>query len=107
MAIAQTADTFLTGLCDTGRTPAGAKAQSAVASGASKTATSVNMNRRETVMTQDQIRDRIRELEDKLAGITGKFWGVALRQRDTPRENGDEATSVKAGEIGEDLTRDR
>lgn len=57
-------------------------------------------------MTPSQVRDRIRELEQKFSRIKEEFFQVANRQQGAPRDKGESATSGETGEIREDLTRD-
>lgn len=58
-------------------------------------------------MTPSQVRDRIRELEQKFLRIRNAFHQVANGREGAPLQRGEAAASVEAGEIREDLTGDR
>lgn len=58
-------------------------------------------------MTPSQVRERIRELEAKFSRIKEDFFQVVHSQEDAPRRNDEATPSGEAGEIREDLTRDR
>ncbi|VVE21906.1 hypothetical protein PHO31112_03174 [Pandoraea horticolens] len=58
-------------------------------------------------MTPSQVRDRIRELEQKFSRLKNEFRQVASGRKRAPRKWGEAAASVEAGEIREDLTGDR
>lgn len=58
-------------------------------------------------MTPNQVRDRIRALEEKFSRIKEEFFQVVHSQEDAPRGNDEATASGEAGEIREDLTRDR
>lgn len=57
-------------------------------------------------MTPCQVRDRIRELEEKFLRIKEELFQVANTQQGAPWDKGESATSGETGEIREGLARD-
>jgi hypothetical protein len=94
-------------MCDTGRTALASGGIVRLTVGKARQAWGTPLESRDKVMTPGQVRDRIRELEDKFSRIKAEFLQVAHGQKEASSQKSEVAASGDAGEIREDRTRDR